>query len=104
VTASGDIDRVGLALTVDGLDKTYADGTRALDGLTLHISLSTRGHGRARPERLMGRLCRRNVIASARTCTPVPPDGEEGVDVTGVRARDAARYDNPEPASLRRRG
>jgi hypothetical protein len=46
VTASGDIDRVGLALTVDGLDKTYADGTRALDGLTLHISLSTRGHGR----------------------------------------------------------
>jgi hypothetical protein len=45
----------------------------------------------ARPARLMGRLCRRNVIASARTCTPVLPDGLEGVDVTGVRARDAAQ-------------
>ena len=35
--ASGDIDRVGLALAVDRLDKTYADGTRALDSLTLRI-------------------------------------------------------------------
>jgi hypothetical protein len=47
------------------------------------MSLSTRGHARARPTRAEGPICRRNVIASARPCTPGPPGnlhGKEGVD------------------------
>lgn len=32
-----ELDRAGLALAVDRVEKTYADGTRALDGLTLRI-------------------------------------------------------------------
>src|SRR4029450_13375468 len=43
---------------------------RVRDG---YISLSTRGHTRARPTRREGAICRRNVIASARPCSPVPP-------------------------------
>jgi hypothetical protein len=53
---------------------------RVRDG---YMSLSTRGHARARPTRAEGPICRRNVIASARPCTPGPPGnlhGKEGVD------------------------
>ena len=53
---------------------------RVRDG---YISLSTRGHTRARPTRHEGPICRKNVIASARPCPPVPPQnlhGKEGVD------------------------
>src|SRR5206468_9341848 len=40
-------------------------------------------HARARQTCRYGKICRRNVIASARPCTPVPPQnlhGKEGVD------------------------
>lgn len=33
----GELDRSAAALLVEGLDKTYADGTRALDGLRLRV-------------------------------------------------------------------
>ena len=37
MAAFADLDRLGLALVVEGLEKTYEDGTRALDGLTLRV-------------------------------------------------------------------
>ena len=56
------------------------NAARVRDG---YIRSSTRGHTRARPTRPEGSFCRRNVIASARSCPPVPPlnlHGKEGVD------------------------
>ena len=53
--------------------------TRVRDG---YISLSTRGHARARQTRCEDSICRRNVTASARPCPPVRPlnlHGKEGV-------------------------
>jgi hypothetical protein len=53
---------------------------RVRDG---YISESTRGHTRARPTHREDAICRKNVVASARACTPVPPrnlHGKEGVD------------------------
>jgi hypothetical protein len=52
---------------------------RVRDG---YISLGTRGHARARQARRESPICRKNVIASARPCPPVPPvnlHGKEGV-------------------------
>ena len=53
---------------------------RVRDG---YVSLSTYGHGRALPRRAERPICRTNVIASDRACTPLPPQnfhGKEGVD------------------------
>ena len=53
---------------------------RVRDG---YIRLGTRGHARTLKTRLEAVICRKNVIASARPCTPVPPGnlhGKEGVD------------------------
>jgi hypothetical protein len=48
-----------------------------------YIGESTPGHARAVTTRAEGPFCGRNVIASARACTPLPPQnfhGKEGVD------------------------
>src|SRR6266498_3167073 len=53
---------------------------RVRDG---YISLDTRGHARTLKTQREVSVCRENVIASARPCTPVPPQnlhGKEGVD------------------------
>jgi hypothetical protein len=53
---------------------------RVRDG---YISLGTRGHARARETSRGGAIYRRNVIARALPCPPVPPlnlHGKEGVD------------------------
>lgn len=43
---------------------------RVRDGYSSSV---TRGHARARPARIEGSICRENVTADARPCTPVPP-------------------------------
>jgi hypothetical protein len=56
------------------------NGPRVRDG---YIRESTCGHARALPTHAHRPICRRNVIASARPCPPVPPGnlhGKEGVD------------------------
>jgi hypothetical protein len=53
---------------------------RVRDG---YISESTRGHARALPTHRERLICRTNVPANARACTPLPPldfHGKEGVD------------------------
>jgi hypothetical protein len=53
---------------------------RVRDG---YNSLCTRGHTQARQTQREAAICRRNVVASARPCPPVPPrnlHGKEGVD------------------------
>jgi hypothetical protein len=53
---------------------------RVRDG---YIRLGTRGHARARSTRFEAPICRKNVTASVRTCSPVPASnlhGKEGVD------------------------
>jgi hypothetical protein len=57
-----------------------ANMARVRDGYT---SKSTGGHARALGTHVEVAICRKNVIASARPCPPVPPQdlhGKEGVD------------------------
>jgi hypothetical protein len=59
---------------------------RVRDG---YIRLGTRGHARARSTRFEAPICRKNVTASARTCSPVPPSnlhGKEGIDHASRRS------------------
>src|SRR5262249_39687479 len=65
-----------LSLSVSRTDS----GPGVRDG---YVTPSTSGHPRALATRAEGPVCRTNVSASARACTPLPPQnlhGKEGVD------------------------
>jgi hypothetical protein len=68
--------RCGAPLSVPQIDNE----PRVRDG---YIRLGTRGHARTLKTRREGANCRKNMAASARRCTSVPPGnlhGKEGVD------------------------
>src|SRR6476659_3136830 len=56
------------------------DGARVRDG---YVSPSVRGHARALATPAERPICRTNVLANDRACTPLPPQnfhGKEGLD------------------------